>query len=172
MIPFTLIFWYGTLLFRNGLLAKHLDCCCTEVDGCCGRLSPGGSSLEGAAYYPLVLHVRITKGTCTLPDPPIEFDLTWNASLLVWENTSISLGDGTYSLTTMRLNCEEPNWSALLTGGICGCDGVGGSCTFDMVPTLTSGECNPVDLNGTATMIGLNCCGSLGGGSVTVEAWE
>ena len=172
MIPL-LYLWQGKLLYRTigGVtgLATSAACCCGEVDGCCGRLVPGNGSLEGPEYYPLTLHVRITRGTCTNPATPVEFDLAWNPLMLIWENTAIGIPS---IATTMRLNCETPNWSASLSGAICGCGGVGGSCTFDMVPTLTDGECNPVDLNGTAAMTGLMCCGNLGGGTVTIEVWE
>lgn len=175
MIPL-LYLWNGKLLYRtiDGVtgLATSAACCCTEPAGCCGRSMPGNGSLEGPGYYPLTLHARITRGTCNYPTVPIEFDLTWNASLLVWENTGVSFGDGSYSVTTMRLTCNTPNWSAGLTGGICGCGGVSGSCQFEMTPTLTLGECDPVDLDATVSLVGLMCCGNLGGGTVSIEVWE
>lgn len=170
----SLVTWNGKLLLSP---SGHLtlgpaadECCCPT--GCCGRLVPGPSSLQGPEYYPLVLHCRITKGTCALPDPAVEFDATWDPTINDWVAENIDLGD--VSLATLSFTCTGTTaWDASLTWGVCQGGGGVGSVLFDLIPTLTAGECNPVNLDATTpNMIGLMCCGSLGGGTVVVEVWE
>ena len=164
------------LLIRtmNGVtgLAKDVDCCCKKPSGgCCGRLQPGPDSLEGAAYYPLTLHCRISiapGSACTKPNPAVEFDVTWDAGELHWSNNAIDMGDDT---ATLLFSCiDETGWDAAFTWGICSF--TGNPMTFSLVPTLTDGECDPVDLEATIAMTGLMCCGNLAGGSILIEVWE
>lgn len=169
-----LMLWGGKLLIVGGQLAIDPNCCCQEGPAkCCGRWEPGEFSNTGPDYYPLTLHARITRGSCAEPVDPLDLDLTWNPDIgapMHWEAEVT----GITGITHVWLNCGEPTWRAEFGGGICECaGGGGGSCPFDMTPTLTDGQCNPVDLTGSASMVGLMCCGNIFGPStMTLEVWE
>jgi hypothetical protein len=183
----SLVTWNGKLLLSpNGklTLGPAADvCCCVgpPVDGCCGRLQPGNESLEGPEYYPLTLHVRFTAGTCSVPAAPVEYDLTWSPTELVWmseanvaDPPSIPLG-GTGGYAKFRISCiDSTAWAFGFEWGICTCNAFMGACTGNLTPTLNaSGTCDPLILTGAdLTLVGLMCCDNLGGGTITIEVWE
>lgn len=79
------------------------------------------------------------------------------------------MGDG--STAVLRFECsDETGWGAGFEWDACSF--AGNPMSFDLIPTLTDGECDPVDLEATLAMNGLMCCGSLVGGSVLIEVWE
>ena len=172
----SLVTWNGKLLLSpNGRLTTGPAgdaCCCVEDTGCCGRLQPGPTSEVGAEYYPLTLHCRITKADgCVYPDPAVEFDAEWDPGELEWVASDINLG-GSGGLALLRFACTGTlEWNAGFEWGVCTINGA--PVLFNLIPTLTNGECNPVDLEATTPhMVGLMCCGSLGGGHLFIEVWE
>jgi len=72
----SLVFWNGVLLFRNGLLAKSLDCCCEE--GCCQGLGD--------------MYARATVGTCSATDQLVrQADGTYAGSTVRLWTVTLSL---------------------------------------------------------------------------------